>query len=123
MLFQNLIRNIYPPTPKMRPGRAKKWQVNIANYEAIEKFARKHARSRTSLNIWYETVSKSNWNKFDDVKKTLNATDIYQDCVIFDIAGNNFRLIAQIDYELQQVSVRAIMTHSEYVKDKWKKYC
>jgi mRNA interferase HigB len=97
--------------------------VNIANYEAIEKFARKHARSRTSLNIWYETVSKSNWNKFDDVKKTLNATDIYQDCVIFDIAGNNFRLIALIDYELQQVSVRAIMTHADYVKDKWKKYC
>jgi mRNA interferase HigB len=95
----------------------------IANYGLIVKFARKHARSRSSLNIWYETTSKSNWNSFDDVKKTLNTSDIYQDCVIFDIAGNNFRLIAHIDYELQQVSVRAILTHAEYDKEKWKKHC
>lgn len=97
--------------------------MKIANYGLIEKFARKHARSRASLNIWYETTSKSNWNSFDDVKKTLNASDIYQDCVIFDIGGNTFRLIAQIDYELQQVSVKAILTHSEYDRDKWKKNC
>lgn len=95
----------------------------VRNYEVLQKFARKHARSRSSLKIWYEAVSKENWNNFDDVKKTLQATDSYQDCVIFDIGGNNFRLIAQIEYALQQVSVKAILTHPEYDRDKWKKDC
>jgi mRNA interferase HigB len=95
----------------------------IANYRLVEKFAKKHARARSSLEIWYEATSNAEWHSLDDAKKTLGATDIYQDCVIFDIGGNNYRLIAHIDYDLQQVSIKAILTHAEYDKEKWKKHC
>jgi mRNA interferase HigB len=95
----------------------------IANYGLIEKFAKKHARSRLSLDIWYQTTLKARWSKFDDVKKTFGSADIYGYCVIFDIAGNRYRLIALIRYDLEQLNIEKILTHAEYDRDSWKKHC
>jgi mRNA interferase HigB len=95
----------------------------VGNHEALQKFARKHARSRSSLEIWYQTSLEAIWHNFDDVKKTFAATDIYHNCAIFDIAGNKYRLIAKIRYDLEQVDIEAILTHAEYDRDKWKKNC
>jgi mRNA interferase HigB len=95
----------------------------IANYEVVRKFAKKHARARSSLNTWYEVTSKAEWQNLDDVKKTFRTADIYGDCTIFDIGGNNYRLIAQINYAAQQVYVITVMTHAEYDKENWKRNC
>lgn len=95
----------------------------IANYEVIAKFAKKHARARSSLKTWYDVTVKAQWKNFDDVKKTFRTADIYGDCTIFDIGGNNYRLIASINYQLQQVRVQTVLTHAEYDKEKWKSDC
>lgn len=95
----------------------------IANNETIEKFAKKHAQARSHLNTWRDATLKATWKNFDDVKKTFRTADLYGDCVIFDIGGNNYRLIAKIDYELEQVSIKAVMTHAEYNREKWKSNC
>jgi mRNA interferase HigB len=81
-------------------------RMELVDYELVEKFARKHARSRSSLNIWSETAIAARWKNFDDVKNTFRAADLYGDCVIFDIGGNKYRLIAKIEYEDEQVSMR-----------------
>lgn len=95
----------------------------VRNYEVLQKFARKHARSRSSLETWYKNTIDVIWRKFDDVKKTFGTADIYGDCTIFDIAGNRYRLIAKIDYDLEQVSIKKVMKHDEYNRDKWKTDC
>ena len=43
--------------------------------------------------------------------------------MIFDIAGNNYWLIAKIDYAAEIVAIRKALTHAEYNKEKWKKDC
>jgi mRNA interferase HigB len=95
----------------------------IGNYEALQKFAKKHARSRSSLETWYQNTLEARWRNFDDVRTTFRSADIYGDCVIFDIAGNNYRLIALIRYDLEQVNIETVLTHAEYDRDKWKKNC
>jgi mRNA interferase HigB len=97
--------------------------MELIDYELVEKFAKKHARARSSLTLWRDATLKATWKNFDDVKKTFRATDIYGDCVIFDIGGNNYRLIAKIEYGDEQVSINEVMTHAEYDKGKWKKNC
>ena len=97
--------------------------MELIDYELVEEFAKKHARSRSSLNMWRETTIAVRWKNFDDVKKTFRATDLYGDCVIFDIGGNKYRLIAKIEYEDEQVSINKVMTYAEYDKDKWKREC
>jgi mRNA interferase HigB len=95
----------------------------VGNHEALQKFARKHARSRSSLDTWYKATLRATWRNFDDVKKAFGATDIYNDCAIFDIAGNRYMLIANIRYDPGLVDIEAILTHAEYDRDKWKKNC
>jgi mRNA interferase HigB len=40
--------------------------------------------------------------------------------VIFNIGGNNYRMITKIDFNGNLVIVKIMMTHAEYSKDKWK---
>jgi mRNA interferase HigB len=44
-------------------------------------------------------------------------------CVVFNIGGNKYRLIARILFAKQRVYILKVMTHSEYDEDKWKAEC
>ena|SRR2546427_3805095 len=97
--------------------------MNVQNFKVIEKFARNHADSRPSLDSWYKITRNVIWRNFADVRMTFNSADIYKCCVIFDIGGNKYRLIAYIDYEIQTISIVEVLTHADYDKDKWKRHC
>lgn len=97
--------------------------MNVNSFNAIKRFIRKHADSRASLTAWYKITLKARWHSFQDVKKTFQTVDMYGRCLIFNIGGNNFRLIACINYEAQIVYIKAILTHAEYDKEKWKGNC
>ena|SRR5215510_16076622 len=97
--------------------------MNVLNYEEIDRFKKKHANSRSALDTWFEITSRAEWESFDDVKKTFRTADKYNKCTIFNIGGNNYRLIASINYKTQQVYINAVLTHAEYDKEKWKNDC
>lgn len=40
---------------------------------------------------------------------------------VFNIGGNNFRLITKIEYEYHKVFIKHVLTHPEYDKENWKK--
>lgn len=97
--------------------------MNVISYKAVRKFARKHANSRPSLEAWYKLTLKADWQSLDDVRQTFKSADIYQECTIFNIGGNNYRLIAGISYDAKTVYIKNILTHAEYDKEKWKNNC
>lgn len=86
----------------------------ILGRQVIDRFKRKHARSRPSLDIWLQKCEAADWKKFSDVRKTFNSVDIRGNEFIFDIAGNNFRLIARVRFEEGILTVVEILTHEEY---------
>jgi mRNA interferase HigB len=55
------------------------------------------------------------------MKRTFNSVDYDGRKTIFDVGGNNFRLIAFVDFGKQLVQVADVMTHAEYEKERWKK--
>src|SRR5688572_21415027 len=82
---------------------------------AIHKFVIKHPRSAVPLNDWFEEAAQASWKNFQEVKSTFNTVDfIGQDRYVFDIGGNNFRLIAMIHFNIRTLYIRAILTHNEY---------
>ncbi|MDX2049121.1 MAG: type II toxin-antitoxin system HigB family toxin [Chitinophagaceae bacterium] len=82
---------------------------------AVHTFARKHPNALIPLNEWYDKSKEAHWRKFSDVKLTFNSADsIGNDRYVFDIGGNNFRIIAMIHFNIRTVYIRAILTHDEY---------
>ena len=71
--------------------------------------------SANALNDWYNKTMASDWAQFADIKKTWNSCDLIgNDRYVFDIAGNNYRLIAMIHFKKRTLYIRRVLTHKEY---------
>ena len=76
-----------------------------------------YAQSKTALEEWYKKVSKARWHNFNELKQDFLTVDyVGNNRVVFNIKGNDFRLVAIIIYVSQKVYVRWIGTHSAYDK-------
>ncbi len=72
---------------------------------------------------WIQTTEKAVWNDIQDVRKDFPHADMVGNCKIFNIGGNNYRLITKINFLRKIVYIRNILTHAEYDKNKWKADC
>ncbi len=82
---------------------------------AIHAFADKYPSALSPLNDWYEKTKLSSWKNLSGVKKTFNSVDaIGNDRYVFNIGGNNFRIIAMIHFGIRTLYIRAIITHKQY---------
>lgn len=70
--------------------------------------------------LWYKRISESKFNNFTELRQLFSSSDVVGNFTIFNISGNNYRLIAYIDYEAQIIFIRAILTHADYDKGNWK---
>lgn len=74
-----------------------------------------HPDSREQLQAWHQVVKAAKWSNSNEVKAQYgNASIIGGNRVVFNIAGNKYRLIVKIHYNTSIVFVRFIGTHKEY---------
>jgi mRNA interferase HigB len=74
-----------------------------------------HPDCREQLQAWYQIVKAAKWRDSNEVKaQDGNASIIRGNRVVFNIAGNKYRLIVKIHYNTSIVFVRFIGTHKEY---------
>lgn len=89
----------------------------ILSKRRIKEFWEKHPDSKSYLETWYETANKAVWKKPNDIKEFYSTVTILKNSrVVFNIKGNDYRLIAKINYEKQWMFIRFIGTHAEYDK-------
>jgi mRNA interferase HigB len=89
--------------------------MRIIARKTLLEFASKHPQSRRSLDDWYKLVTHLEWKSPTDVKLHFRSADILPDNrVVFDIAGNDYRLVVKIEYRFQTVYIRFVGTHAEY---------
>ena len=83
----------------------------------INIFAHKHPASKAALNSWHQIVKEVDWRNFNDVRNTFGSVDaVGNDRYVFNIKGNDYRLIAMIFFDKRTVYIRFIGTHAEYDK-------
>jgi mRNA interferase HigB len=81
----------------------------------IHAFCERQPRATASLNDWFGKTQSADWSNFQNVRSTFNSVDsIGNDRFVFNIGGNNYRLIAMIHFSIRTVYIRAILTHREY---------
>jgi mRNA interferase HigB len=85
--------------------------------KALREFWRAHADSEQPLKAWHKEVEKAKWDSPNDLKLLYPSASILQDNrVVFNIKGNNYRLIVKINFDFQICWIRFIGTHAEYDK-------
>lgn len=93
--------------------------MHVISKKALEVFWLKHPTAKSPFEAWYRLVSTSSFDNFADVKQSFNSADYVPPYTVFDVGGNNFRLIAVIHYNRQKLYIREVFTHGEY--DRWNK--
>jgi len=76
---------------------------------------RPFAEAKRALQDWHGQVSRADWATPVDVKVQYGEASILKGSrVMFNICGNKYRLIVQINYPYRVVYIRFVGTHAEY---------
>jgi len=94
-------------------------KVHLISKRTIEQFISIHARAKASFENWLQKIKSANWSEPNDIKKTFNSVDFLKkgsNRVVFDIAGNNYRMICKCAFGDSEVHLFVcwIGTHAEY---------
>ena len=90
--------------------------MNIYNKSSIIEFYARHADAKVALQIWYEEVEMKSWKTPNKLKADYggSVSVLKNNRVVFDIKGNDYRLVAVINYENGWLFIKFIGTHVEY---------
>ena len=89
--------------------------MRIFTEQVLKEYAEKHPEAKVALQEWTSIVKKSDWKCFADIKKTFRSVDsVGNQHYVFNIKGNNYRLVVVIRFTIKFVYVRFIGTHAEY---------
>jgi mRNA interferase HigB len=75
---------------------------------------------KKQIDDWYATVKKADWQNLEDVRRIYRDAEAVRNFTVFNLKGNNYRLIAGIDYENQVIYYKYFLTHAQYDKGNWK---
>ena len=91
--------------------------MRIFTEQTLKEYAEAHPDAKVALQEWATIVKRSEWSCFADVKNTFNSVDNGgNQHYVFNIKGNNYRLVVVIKFTIKFVYIRFIGTHSEYDK-------
>lgn len=90
--------------------------MHIVSRRTLRDFWEKHPQAEVPLKVWYAEVRGAEWSGPADVKLRFGATvDFVGDNrVIFDIAGNKYRLVVHVAYRYRRVLIKFVGTHAQY---------
>jgi len=95
--------------------------MRVISRKRLKEAARTHGDLEGSLDAWYRITKSSEWKSLDAVRKTYPSADSVPPCTVFNIKGNQYRLIAKIEYRFGLVLIKHVLTHAEYDKGDWQK--
>ena len=99
--------------------------MRLIGQDVLSKAVRKHADMKKWIDSWVATVEDAAWHNLADVRDDYPSADGVKlkstiVVTVFNVKGNEYRLLTRIDYQGHAVFVLELLTHAEYQKDKWK---
>lgn len=91
--------------------------MRVISVKTLHNYAAKKKEAEQALFLWYEEACKAHWKNSNELKAQFgNASVISNKRIVFNIHGNKYRLIVDIEYFLQIIFIVWIGTHAEYDK-------
>lgn len=91
--------------------------MRIFSRNTLKAYWEANPRAEQQLKAWFAEAEAARWSSPADLKAKYGSASILKEGrVVFNICGNEFRLIVSINYEFQAIYIRFIGTHKEYDK-------
>ena len=91
--------------------------MHVIAKRTLREFWEKHPGAEQPLKAWHNMARSATWHTPTDIKAQFrNASFVANNRVVFNIAGNKYRLVVVVRYRIQRIFVRFIGTHQEYDK-------
>ncbi len=89
--------------------------MRVIARKALREFWEKHADTEKPLRAWFKEAEKADWAAPAQIKERYrSASFVGNDRVVFNIAGNKYRLVVLIRYKTKTVYVRFLGAHEDY---------
>ena len=95
--------------------------MRVISRPAILKFAERHPDALVPLMNWYRIAKRAEWRSLAEVRSDFAHADVVGRRTVFNIHGNDYRLIARVNYKTSRVFILHVLTHAEYSKGDWKR--
>jgi mRNA interferase HigB len=95
--------------------------LHVISRKRLLEAAGRHAELGAPLDVWYRIAKRAAWRSLDEVRRAFPSADAVGKNTVFNIKGNGYRLIVEINYRSGRIFVRNVLTHAEYDKGEWKK--
>jgi mRNA interferase HigB len=94
--------------------------MHLISRAKLKEASAKYPDVENQIQSFYRKVEKSNWQNLIEVQQDYRSAEAVGKFTVFNVKGNNYRLILDIDYEEQVVYFKYFLTHAEYNKEEWK---
>ncbi|HOB71761.1 MAG TPA: type II toxin-antitoxin system HigB family toxin [bacterium] len=92
----------------------------VVGKKLLFEYLRKNVNAKAALSAWVTEAERACWKTPQDIKKRYStASFLHGNLVVFNIKGNNYRLVVVVLYEEEIVRIKWIGTHSEYDRQKF----
>lgn len=89
--------------------------MKIVSVKILREFWMHHPDAEQHLKAWVDEVKQANWTQPADIKAKYRSASILKNRrVVFNIKGNDYRLIVSVAYRFGAVYIKFIGTHAEY---------
>ncbi|MBK7675859.1 MAG: type II toxin-antitoxin system HigB family toxin [Candidatus Accumulibacter sp.] len=91
--------------------------MHIISLKMLRDFWHRHPEAEQSLRNWHTVAENSRFADFADLRQSFGSADYVPPYTVFDVGGNNYRVVVIVRYRDGKMFVRWVMTHREY--DDW----
>lgn len=89
--------------------------MRVISRRALREFWEKHSNAQQALQAWYADAKRAKWYPPADIKREYrNASIVANNRVVFNVKGNQYRLVVAVQYQYGIVYIRFVGTHAEY---------
>ena len=91
--------------------------MRIVAKSTLKKFWLKNSNAEVPLQSWHQLVSEADWQNPAQLKEDIKSASIVgSNRVVFNIKGNDYRLVTTVDFKFRMVFILWIGTHKQYDK-------
>jgi len=100
--------------------------MRIIKRTTLAAYGRRFAKAASGLDTWSRLTLAAEWQSLVETRRTFPHADQVKvksgkSVTVFNVCGNDFRLVTAIHYDRQKVFILDFLTHAEYSREFWKR--